>query len=50
MVKEGVPMAELILPLTRTLFLPGGCPGLGSVEAVSGDLRDVCCGSSQGEA
>lgn len=50
MVKEGVPMAELILPLTRTLFLPGGCPGLGSVETVSGDLRDVRCGSSEGEA
>ena len=43
-------MAELILPLTRTLFLPAGCPGLGSVEAVSGDLRDVRCGSSEGEA
>ncbi|MBO7668844.1 MAG: hypothetical protein J6T26_10325 [Firmicutes bacterium] len=43
-------MAELILPLARTLFLPGGCPGLGSVEAVSGDLRDVRCGSSEGEA
>ena len=43
-------MAELILPLTRTLFLPIGCPGLGSVEAVSGDLRDVRCGSSGGEA
>ena len=43
-------MAELILPLTRTLFLPNGCPGLGSVEAVSGDLRGVRCGSSEGEA
>lgn len=43
-------MAELILPLTRTLVLPGGCPGLGSVEAVRGDLRDVRCGSSEGEA
>lgn len=43
-------MAELILPLTRTLFLPSGCPGLGSVEAVSGDLRGVRCGSSEGEA
>ena len=43
-------MAELILPLCRTLFLPVGCPGLGSVEAVSGDLRDVCCGSSGNEA
>lgn len=43
-------MAELILPLTRTLFLPIGCPSLGSVERVSGDLRDVRCGSSGGEA
>ncbi len=43
-------MAELILPLTRTLVLPGGCPGLGSVEAVRGDLRGVRCGSSEGEA
>ena len=43
-------MAELILPLCRTLFLPAGCPGLGSVEAVSGDLREVRCGSTGGEA
>ena len=43
-------MAELILTLTRTLFLPAGCPGLGCVERVSGDLRDVYCGSSGGEA
>lgn len=43
-------MAEMILPLTRTLFLPAGCPGLGSVESVSGDLREVCCGSTGGEA
>lgn len=42
-------MAELILPLTRTLFLPSGSPGLGSVEAVRGDLRELRCGSSDGE-
>ena len=43
-------MAELILPLCRTLFLPAGCPSLGCVEKVSGDLREVCCGSTGGEA
>lgn len=42
-------MAELILPLVRTMFLPPGSPGIGSVQNVMGDIRDVRCGMSGGE-
>ena len=42
-------MVEIILPLVRTVFLPTGSPGIGSVNHVMGDLRDVRCGMSGGE-
>lgn len=37
-------MAELRLPLQRTIFLPSGAPSLGSIYQISGDLRQVRCG------
>lgn len=42
-------MAEFSLPLNRTVFLPAGSPGIGSLLRVSGDLREVRCGSAGGE-
>jgi len=42
-------MEELILPLVRTVFLPPGSPGIGSINQILADLRDVRCGMSGDE-